>query len=106
MKLRTSILASILMGIPTFAHASGGDVLSLLWLEAGLFVVALIFLITSRLDIKQRVIVFFSYFVSAILVLKLTSKLPYTDNIVFINTVSIFVPIIISLFIWIWYAKK
>lgn len=102
MKIRISVF----LIIPTVAHASGGDVLNLLWLEVGLFVVTVIFLLTSKLRKIHRFIIFLSYFISALITLGLTANLPYSDNQVFINSLNLLLPIIACTLVWWWSVKE
>jgi hypothetical protein len=91
---------------PTFAHASGGDILSLIWLELGLLITVMVLIFATKLSLKSKLIVFFAYIVSAILAFGLTSGLPYTKNLVLINTVSILVPVIVTVITWTWRANR
>jgi hypothetical protein len=99
-------LAVLPLVIPSVAYASGGDILSLMWIELGLFIAILIFTFLSKLAIKYRAIVFFIYVISVIVAMWSTSSLPYSDNIVFINSTSILLPIGACLLGWRWCVKQ
>jgi hypothetical protein len=91
-----------LLVLPSLAHASGGDVLSLLWLEVLLFIAAVIFMFISKLTLKLRSIVFLSYLISTFASIWLFPDLPYSKNIVLINSVTILVPIVTCGLVWFW----
>jgi uncharacterized membrane protein YccC len=95
-----------LLAVPSVACASGGDVLSLMFIELGLFAAVLIFLFFSKLASKYRATVFFTYVMSVIISMWLTSSLPYLDNLVFINTANAIIPIIACVFAWMWCIKQ
>lgn len=95
-----------LLAVPSVAYASGGDVLSLMFIELGLFAAILIFLFFSKLASKYRATVFFTYLMSVIIAMWLTSSLPYSDNLVLINTTNTIIPIVACVFAWIWCVKQ
>jgi hypothetical protein len=98
--------AALPLVIPSVAYASGGDILSLIWIELGLFIAILIFAFVSKLALKYRAIVFFTYVISVIVAMWLTSSLPYSDNLILINGTSIIFPIAACAFAWRWCVKQ
>jgi hypothetical protein len=80
--------------IPSVAYASGGDILSLMWIELGLFIVILIFAFVSKSSLKYRLIVFFTYVISVVVAIWLTSSSLYSDNLMLINGTSIILLIV------------
>jgi len=90
---------------PISAHASGGDILSLIWLEVGLFVCVAILMFISSFEFKHKLIIFTVYIGSAIAALGITSSMPYSENLIFINIISVIIPILASAITWGWCAK-
>ena len=104
---RTCRAAAVLpLVIPSVAYASGGDILSLMWIELGLFIAILVFTFVSKLALKYRATVFFIYVISVIIAMWSTSSLPYSDNIVLINSTSILLPIAACVLAWRWCVKQ
>ena len=87
-RVRT-LAVSLLALLPTAAHASGGDVLSLLWLSLLLLVAVVCSVVFGKLNATGKGIVFGAYLVGAIVPFSLTSNLPYSENLLFINTLCI-----------------
>lgn len=103
MKISPAILPLVM---PSVAYASGGDVLGLIFIELGMFAAILIFLFVSKLPSKYRATVFFVLVASVTVAMWLTSSLPYSDNIVLINTTNIIFPVVACAFTWRWCAKQ
>ena len=82
--------------LPSAAHASGGDILTLFWLELVLLVAVLVSLALGRLTGKGKVIVLTAYLIGAAVPLWLTADWPYSANLFLINALCIGVP----LFLW------
>lgn len=102
-----TIRAAVLpLMIPSIVYASGGDILSLMWIELGLFIAILVFISVSRLPLKYRATVFFTYVITVIISTWLTSTVPYLDNIFLINSTSILIPITGCLLAWRWCVKQ
>jgi len=101
-------LFAIFLLAPITAHASGGDIV---YLVVGEFVV-LTLVITSLNVVKivtfeKKVLVFVAYLIGAALSLWLTNKLPYSDNLILINTVCLATPVIAWLSaLWLMYRSK
>ena len=95
-------IASILILFPAFAMASGGDVLLLMWLEAGLFIIVLVFIFFINLKFKCKILIFVSYLISTYIALFLTSGIPYSQNIILVNSISIIVPLLGIFMTWKW----
>ncbi|MBC3872584.1 hypothetical protein [Undibacterium flavidum] len=91
MKINAAILP---LAIPSVAYASGGDILSLMWIELGLFIAILIFSFASKLALKYRATIFFTYVISVAIAIWLTSSMPYLDNLILINSTNFLLPII------------
>lgn len=92
--------------MPSITYASGGDILSLVWIEFGLFFAILIFLFISKLDLKYRATVFVVYVISVIISTWSTSSLAYLENSNFINCTSTIIPLAASGFAWWWCVKQ
>ena len=89
-----TLAVSLLALLPAAAHASGGDVLSLLWLSLLLLVVVVLSVVFGKLNATGKAIVFGAYLVGAVVSWSLTSSLPYSENLLFINTLCIGGPLI------------
>jgi hypothetical protein len=91
----TARLLAVLMGgltVPSTAWASGGEVLSLLWLECALFALVVSSLFVLRLTVMRKLLVFGAYFLAAAGVLYATRDWPYSANLMTINAISIGLP--------------
>jgi hypothetical protein len=86
---------AIFLTMPTAAHASGGDVLGLLWAQAGLFLVVVVSLFVVRLSSAQKSVVFSAYLISGIVANYATLNLPYSENAILIDSVSTLVPLLV-----------
>ena len=100
------VTTSILLLSPSLSWASGGDVLSLLWLNLLVFLIVIISLFLAHFPTKQKLTVFIVYFIANAVALISTSDMPYSNNIYLINTVSTAVPFIAWLVTYLHYHKK
>jgi hypothetical protein len=89
-----TLAVSLLALLPAAAHASGGDVLSLLWLSLLLLVAVVLSVVFGKLNATGKAIVFGAYLIGAVVPWSLTSSLPYSENLLFINTLCIGGPLI------------
>jgi len=96
----------VLFLLPTLAHASGGDILGLFWLEVVLFVGVLAVLLTTRAAVKCKLSIFVAYILSVIASLWFTEGLPYLKNLVLVNSICFFVPLATTVVAWRWCAKR
>ena len=101
--LRTGLVIATLT--PSIAEASGGEVLSLLWLEWALFVVVATSIALGRLSMRGKLLVGGAYLMSAIAPLVLTFDWPYRDNQRLINALCIGTPFLSWLAAFI-YSRK
>ncbi len=92
--------------IPIEVHASGGDILTLFWLELALLFAVVLSVAIGRLSWKGRFQVFGAYAVGVLSSWLLTEMLPYSDNIAIINTVCIGAPLILWLSVYIFVRKR
>ena len=101
--------AGILLFIsPGITYASGNNFLSLMWLEALLFIVVIVSLVMVKLPTAQRFLVFTLYAVSVVAILVATKDIPYSKNIYLINSVSTLIPALIwaGSLAYLWQRKK
>ncbi len=91
--------------MPLAAHASGGDVLGLFWLELGLFSLVIISLLLTKVAFKKKMMVFSGYFASVFATLFVVSDIPYSTNLIFINFVSIALPALVWLVLMVIFKK-
>jgi hypothetical protein len=89
-----TLAVTLLALLPTAAHASGGDVLSLLWLSLLLLVAVVLSVVFGKLNATGKAIVFGACLVGAVVPWLLTSSLPYSENLLLINTPCIGGPLI------------
>ena len=82
---------------PTAARASGGDALSLLWLEVLLLVAVLGSVAFGRLNMKGRWLVVTAYLFGVLSPLLVTASWPYRDNAATINALCFGVPLVLWL---------
>lgn len=85
----------ILLTLPTAAHASGSEVLGLLWAQAGLFLLVAASLFVVRLSSTQKTVVFVAYLASAIVANYAVLDIPYLENALLVNGVTISVPLLV-----------
>lgn len=84
-----------LMLIPTTAHASGGDIVYLVFGEFVVLVLVIVSLnVVKIITFERKVLVFVAYFIGAAIPLFLTNKLPYSDNLVLINMAYLATPVV------------
>jgi len=100
-----NIISSLVL-FPSLAIASGGDILLLMWLEAGLFIFVLVFIFFINLKFKCKILIFVSYFMSTFIALFLTSGMPYSQNIILVNSISITIPLLGLFATWKWCIDK
>lgn len=81
--------------IPSFAYASGNDVLSLFWLESIALLVVVATLLASRLRAAGNLLVLLAYAAGAAIPLYLTRNWPYSEDIYLINTLCTAIPLAI-----------
>jgi hypothetical protein len=84
---------ALILALPAQAFASGGEVLSLLWLEFALFVAVVVSLIFSRLPFHYRIVIFSAYCLGHAVAFGLVGGLPYVANRLVVNLVSVLVPL-------------
>ena len=92
-----TLKAALLSLLPATAHASGGDILSLLWLELLLLVAVVLSVALGKLNATGKIMVLAAYLVGAIAPWWLTSNWPYSENLVLINALCIGGPILLWL---------
>ena len=105
-KMNKKVITSILLTTPSLACASGGDVLSLLWLSFLVFIVVLISLFLTKFTTKQKLHIFLVYLAAALIGFMATSGLPYTKNIYLINTINTALPLLAWASIYVYYIKN
>jgi ABC-type polysaccharide/polyol phosphate export permease len=104
-RVRRSSFA-ILLTLPDVVQASGGDVLGLLWAQAGLFLLVAASLFVVRLSSAQKTVVFFAYLASGIAASYATLDLPYSANAFLIDSVSISVPLLVWIVVLGYFIKR
>ena len=92
---RPAVALTVLL--PSAAYASGGDILTLFWLELVLLVAVLISLALGRLTAKGKVVVLTAYLVGAVLPWWLTADWPYSANLFLIDALCVGVPLLLWL---------
>jgi hypothetical protein len=92
--------------VPQLASASGGDVLSLLWLEALLFALVVGSLIAVRLPAPRTLAVFSAYMFAAATAFYFTNDWPYSANLVKIHVLCIGVPFVAWLLALLLFRRK
>lgn len=98
MTLRQRIALLTLIAVPQSAWASGGDVLSLAWLEAGLLALVLGSLLVFRLSVLRSLGVFGVYLLAASGSLYVTREWPYLANRATVNALCVGLPFLAWLF--------
>jgi len=78
--MNNSFITTTMLIFPSLAMASGGEVLSLLWLSFLVFVIVVVSLFLSKFTEKQKTVVFFVYLVAALFGFIATSSMPYLKN--------------------------
>ena len=86
------VLLSVALSAP--AQASGGNVLGLLWAELLLFVLVVVSLYFVKISFKNKIMIFGFYFLATVCAIWLTAGIPYSNNVILINTISIALPIL------------
>lgn len=85
-----SIAAFGAYALPAFA--SGGDVLSLAWLQVALLVSVLASLSIFKLSASKKVVVFAAYLAALLLSAAMVWNVPYTANEFLVAAVSVGIP--------------
>ena len=94
MTLRQGRAILVLLSTPQLALASGGDVLSLIWLEVALLGLVLGSLMVLRLSALRSLVIFGAYLLAASGALYITRDWPYLDNLVTINSICVGLPLL------------
>ena len=106
MKQNKYILGFFLLCLPISGYASGQNVLTLIGLELFLIIVFIIILLTLKINLKGKGIILFVFILSHLIIYKLTEKLPYTENQLLINSLTIGIPILSVLISYLIIRKK
>ena len=101
-----SFITATMLFFPASAMASGGEVLSLLWLVFLVFVIVVVSLFLSKFSAKQKMTVFFVYLAAALLSAIATSEIHYSKNIYLINTINTAFPLLAWLSVYAYYIKQ
>lgn len=88
------IIAVLSLLITSNVMASGGDILSLLWLQLLLFIIVLVMTIKSSLNFIQKLAMFVIYVISVYVSFIYVENLSYSEHNFFINLISFGVPIL------------
>jgi len=105
MKFKPSLFLLLLL-FPTNAYASGNDVIYFAWLEISLFIVMVIFMFASKLNIKYRAFVFMTYIISMPISFWAMNFIPESYGSSLMNNLNILVQIFFCGSAWIWCAHK
>jgi len=106
MKLNRYILGIFLLCLPFSSYASGQNVLTLIGLELFLIIIFIIILLTLKINLKGKGILIFVFILSHLIIYKFTEKLPYTENQILINSITIGIPILSLLIAYLIIRKK
>ncbi len=91
---------------PSWAFASGSDLIILFWLEFAVFVLVIGSIFIGKLNQKAKGIVFIAYLVGAAIPWYITQDWPYTDNLFKINTLCISIPLVFWMTSYLVCSKK
>ncbi len=105
MKFRSSLFLSLLL-FPVNAYASGNDVIYFAWLEISLFIIMVIFMFVSKLNIKYRIFVFIAYIISMPISFWTMNFIPVDYGSSFINNINILMQIFFCGAAWVWCVRK
>jgi hypothetical protein len=83
----------LLLALPTNAFASGGEALTLLWLELILLAIVVGSLIFLKLPFRFRLGVLLAYCLGQVIAFSLVGSIPYSQHHLVVNLVSIAVPL-------------
>jgi hypothetical protein len=92
MTIRRYIAFLAALAAPQSVLASGGDMLSLVWLEVGLLGLVIGSLLVLRLSPLRSFGVFVAYLLAASIALYISRDLPYSDNLVVVNSLCMGLP--------------
>jgi|TARA_B110000908_G_C9800633_1_gene248448 hypothetical protein len=106
MKQNKYILGLFLLCLPFSSYASGQNVLTLIGMELFLIIIFIIILLTLKINLKGKGILVFVFILSHLIIYKLTEKLPYTENQILINSLTIGIPILSVLISYLIIRKK
>lgn len=84
---------ALVLALPAQAFASGGEVLTLLWLEFALLVAVAVSLIFSKMPFRYRMVIFFAYCLGQAVAFGIVGGLPYVENRLVVDLVSVSVPL-------------
>ncbi len=97
-----------LLAFPASALASGGEVLSLLWLELLLLITVLCSVVFTKITLRWRLATFLAYFLGHVLAYVLVGQLPYREHKLFVDFISIAMPLVawLAVFFMALYNRK
>lgn len=90
MKQDKYILGLFLLCLPISTYASGQNALTLIGLE----LILIIILLKLKINLKGKGILIFIFLLTHLVIYKLIEKLPYTENQILINSITIGIPIL------------
>jgi hypothetical protein len=82
-----------LLTLPTPAIASGGEALTLLWWELVLLIAVLSSVIFLKLPVRWRIALIAAYSMGLALAIGSVGRLPYLENLLLVNFISIGLPL-------------
>jgi|AntRauTorckE5430_2_1112549.scaffolds.fasta_scaffold10543_2 hypothetical protein len=94
MNIKTAFFLLLLICTPYLCFANGNDIIPFLGFELFLIVSFLVFTINIKLNRKAKLSLVLTFIISNGLALMLTSDLPYSKNILLINSITLGLPIL------------
>jgi prolipoprotein diacylglyceryltransferase len=106
MKQNKYFLGFFLLCLPFSSYASGQSVLTLIGLELVLIIIFIILLLTLKINLKGKGILIFIFLLTHLAIYKFIEELPYTENQILINSITIGIPVLSILISYLIIRKK
>jgi hypothetical protein len=93
MELRNYVCLILLLCSSFMGYASGNDIIPFFGLEILLLIAFIILLLNLKIKMKGKLLLTLVFILSNVIVFVLTSDIPYSQNLIWINSISIVFPI-------------
>jgi len=90
---------------PLTTLASGGDVIEWMWIEFFVLIAFVTTLVFAKINWTGKVLMIFIFIVTEYLTIKLTDDLPYSNNRMMINVISVIAPTLTTIIAY-WTLKS
>lgn len=92
--MKNFIISYFFLSLPIFVFASGGNILYYFFYEIMMITVTLVFILLLKINLKKKIFMIFILLISSSTILYIFKDIPYTKNKIYINLISIIIPIL------------